>query len=275
MKMDSSLEESNFARILKWRVMVGVFGVPLFLAILALLCAADSGQPWSSPTIFHPLGCDEFGRDVLSTAIVAAGLSLSKGLAMTSAILILGLLSAEFVTLVRSSALSEAIRLIARVIESIPVVLWVLIVVIILKEHRSIVAGVAFTLVVLPSAITIIAGELLRLRHTPFVEAAYLMGVPESRVLLRHILPNTGAVLLPFAVQILGGAVAVAGAIGVIGLGSRLDQDLGVFLIRGKENFLLHPQILLVAIAMYIAIYLYLLKLSQFWVRRDEGMGLQ
>lgn len=275
MTVNFSHKDSNFVRMLKWRVMLGVVGVPLLLAILALLCAASSGQPWSTPTLANPLGTDEFGRDVLSTAIIAAGLSLSKGLAMMSAALILGLLAAELITLARSELLSETIRLIARVIESIPVVMWVLIVVILLTEHRSIVAGVAFTLVVLPSAITIISGELLRLRHTPFVEAAYLLGVPELHVLLRHILPNTVAVLLPFAVQILGGAVAVDGAIGVIGLGSRMDQDLGVFLIRGKENFLLHPQILLVAIAMYATIYLYLLKLSQLWLQRDEGIEPQ
>lgn len=255
-------------------MVLGVFGVPLFLAIIALLCAGSVAQPWSSPTLANPLGTDEFGRDVLSTAIIAAGLSLSKGLAMTGTTLILGLLAAELVTLARSAALSGAIRLLARVIESIPVVFWVLIVVIVLKEHRSIVAGVAFTLVVLPSAITIISGELLRLRHIPFVEAAYLLGVPESRVLFRYILPGARAVLLPFAVQILGGAVAVDGAIGVIGLGSRLDQDLGVFLIRGKENFQLHPQILLVAIAMYATIYLYLLKLSQFWEQSGEREAL-
>lgn len=271
MTEDSSHNDPSFVSTLNWRVMLGVVGVPLLLGLIALLCTTGSEQPWSTPTLANPLGTDEFGRDVLSTAIMAAGLSLSKGLAMMSTTLILGLLAAELITLVSSALLSETIRLMARVIESIPVVMWVLIVVILLKEHRSIVAGVAFTLVVLPSAVTIISGELLRLRHTPFVEAAYLLGVPELHVLLRHILPNAVAVLLPYAVQILGGAVAVDGAIGVIGLGSRMDQDLGVFLIRGKENFMLHPQILLVAIVMYASIYFYLLKLSQLWLRRDEG----
>ena len=274
MSPDYSLRKWKFASSPTWRAIFRLFGLPLVLALLALLCAGSLAPPWSSPTLANPLGTDEFGRDVLSTAIIAAGLSLSKGLAMTGTTLVLGILAAECVTLARSAVLSEAIRLLARVIESIPVVLWVLIVVIVLKEHRSIVAGIAFTLVVLPSAITLVAGELLRLRHIPFVEAAYLLGVRESRVLLRYILPNATAVLLPFAVQILGGAVAVDGAIGVIGLGSRLDQDLGVFLIRGKENFLLHPQILIIAIAMYAAIYLHLLTLSQFWVRRGEGGGL-
>lgn len=271
MKLDSPSPDSNIAILPMWRAVLGVIGLPLLLAMLALMCANSSEQPWSSPTLANPLGTDEFGRSVLSTAIVAAGLSFSKGLAMVSTIIFLGLLAAEFVTLVRSTILSDAIRLLARVIESIPVFLWVLIVVITLKEHRSIVAGVAFTLIVLPSAITIISGELLRLRHAPFIEAAYLLGVPESRVLFRYILPNALAILLPFSVQILGGAIAVDGAIGVIGLGSRMDQDLGVFLIRGKENFMLHPQILLVAMAMYAAIYLYLLKLSRFWVRKNEG----
>lgn len=255
--------------------MLGLLGVPLILAIIAVLCAGSLEKPWSSPTLANPLGTDEFGRDVLSTAIVAAGFSLLKGLVMTGTTLILGLLAAEFATLARSAVLSGAIRMLARVIESIPVVFWVLVVVIVLREYRSIVAIVAFTLVVLPSAITIIAGELLRLRHVPFVEAAYLLGVPEPRVLFRHILPGASAVLLPFAVQILGGAIAVDGAIGVIGLGSRLDQDLGVFLIRGKENFQLHPQILLVAIAMYATVYLYLLQLSRLWPPRGTDEVLR
>ncbi len=275
MSKDASQPDSNSTGYPRWQSVLGIFGVPLLLATIAVICLAEPEQPWASPTLVSPLGTDEFGRDVLSTAIIAAGLSLLKGLAMMSATLILGLLAAEIITLSRSSALSEAIRMLARVVESIPIVLWVFIVVIVMKDHRMVVAGVAFTLVVLPSAITIIAGELLRLRHTPFIEAAYLLGVPEKRVLVRYILPKAGAVLFPFAIQILGGAVAVDGAVGVIGLGSRVDLDLGVFLIRGKENFLLHPQILLIAIVMYAAIYLYLIKLPRLWGRGNGAWALR
>lgn len=250
-----------------WRSLIGI---PLAFAVVAVLCLGGPERPWMPPTISSPLGTDEFGRDVLGTAIVSAGLSLSKGLAMMGATMLLGLLAAEVITLSRSSVLSESVRVLTRVVESIPVVFWVLIVVIVLKEHRTLVAGVAFTLVVLPSATTIIAGELLRLRHTPFVEAAYLLGVPEKRVLVHYILPSTAPVLLPFAIQILGGAVAVDGAVGVIGLGSRVDLDLGVFLIRGKENFLLHPQILTIGIGMYVVIYLYLIRVTSMWRRGDD-----
>lgn len=240
---------------------LGVLAPPLLLLAVAWLTADANGATWAPSSLAHPLGTDEFGRDILYTAIAAAGLSLAKGLAMTGAVLLLGFIVAEAITLAPSTVLSATVRTITRIVESVPVVMWVLVVVATLDQHRSLVAGIAFTLVVLPSATSIIAGELLRIRHAPFVEAAYLLGVSEPKVLLRHILPGMRSVLVPFAIQVLGAAVAIEGAIGVIGLGSRQDLDLGMFLIRGKENFQLHPHLLVVAIAMYAAIYAYLLFL--------------
>ena len=91
------------------------------------------------------------------------------------------------------------------------------------------------------------------------MEAAYSLGASELRVLARYILPNAASVLVPFTGQILGAAIAVDGAIGVIGLGNRSDLDLGVFLLRGKETFGLHPQVLVLALGLYGLLYLYLL----------------
>ncbi len=246
-----------------WRTCLRVFGAPLLLALILLLCARDANSVWAAPSLFDPLGTDEFGRDLLGTAIKAAGASLLKGLLITTAVMVVSLLAAEFLTLSRSWLASEGLRIVSRVMESVPVVMWVMIVVIVLEQQRSLVGGIVYAVVVLPTAVTILSGELFRLRHREYVEAAYLMGVAESRVLMRHLLPAMGAVLLPFAVQILGGAIAVDGAIGVIGQGSREQLDLGMFLIRGKESFQIHPQVLLVAIGMYLAIYAYLLQIAR------------
>lgn len=236
------------------------------LLILALGFVArrvvEPADQWLSPSAAHLLGTDEFGRDILFSAFEAAALSLAKGLIIAVATMLLALGLAQFNTLPWGRYPALLTRTLANLIDSIPSVLWVMIVLTVIREPRLFVVGVAFGLVTLPTAAHVLSGELLRLRAAPFVEAAYQLGARESRVLFRYILPNAVAVLIPYAIQIIGAAIAVDGAIGVIGLGNRYDLDLGIFLLRGKENFVLHPQLLLTALGMYAFIYGYLLFCS-------------
>ena len=240
-----------------WLVHVGFWSI-LVLGGVAVIVVAQGGS-WLPPQILHPLGTDEFGRDILATALAAAALSLGKGTAIAAATMALGLFFASLATARGSRHAEFLVSAAAAVVESIPIVLWVMIVLVVLREPRLLVVGTAFCLVVLPSATRVIAGELYRLRAQPYVEAAYQLGAGEARVLFRYMLPNAGPVLLPYGLQVLGGAIAVDGAIGVIGLGNRSDLDLGIFLLRGKENFVQHPQLLLLALAMYGLLFGYLL----------------
>lgn len=234
--------------------------LPLAVGLLLyLLFSADQTAAWLTPSLAHPLGTDEFGRDILATLLASAGLSMTKGLLITIPCMIIAIVFAELITLRSLPAIAHLVRLSAGVVESVPVVLWVVIVLIVMKEPRLLVTATAFALAVLPSAVHVLAGEFLRLRQELYVEAAYLLGVGETRILMRYLLPNATAILLPFSLQVLGAAIAVDGAIGVIGLGSRADLDLGVFLLRGKESFLLRPQLLLAALATYAGLYAYLI----------------
>ena len=232
---------------------------PCVGAVLLYAFWSAPGAQWALPALAHPLGTDEFGRDLLATLLAAVGLSLLKGLAITSAALVVSIAAAELVTLRHRSGLAAAARIAANVVESVPVVLWIFIVVIAVPGPRFLVVALAFCLVVLPIATQLLSGEFFRLRAAPYVEAAYHLGTGEIRVLARYILPNAAAVIVPFGLQVLGAAIAVDGAIGVIGLGSRSDLDLGIFLLRGKENFFLHPQVLIASVIAYGLLYAYLM----------------
>lgn len=235
---------------------------PAVVLVLIFMFWSATDTQWAPPSMHHPLGTDEFGRDLFASVLSAGGISLVKGIAITAATLAVSVVVAELITIRHSSAAAAVVRGGASVVESVPIVLWVFIAIISVPGPRIVVVGVAFGLVVMPIAAHLFAGEFFRLRGTPFVEAAYHLGAGELRVVARYILPNAISVLLPFAVQVLGAAIAVDGAIGVIGLGNRSDLDLGIFLLRGKENFFLHPQIFIVAIMMYAALYAYLLWLG-------------
>ena len=249
------------------RAALTLLAPPFVGSILLWIFWAAPGDQWILPGIDHPLGTDEFGRDLFATALAATGLSLLKGIAITAGTLAISIVAAELVTLRRASLPAAIARAAANIVESVPVVLWIFIVIVAVPGPRFLIVAVAFALLVLPIATHLLAGEFFRLRAAPYVEAAYHLGSGELRVLIRYILPNAAAVVVPFALQVLGAAIAVDGAIGVIGLGSRSDLDLGIFLLRGKESFFLHPQVLIVAVAAYGLLYGYLMWIGAVFAR--------
>jgi len=201
---------------------------------------------------------DEFGRNTFGTLALAVLLSLAKGLAITSAVAILSSVLAYVAILGDQSWARPVLRGACAVIESVPLVLWIVIVAVSVKGPRLWVTMVAFGVLVLPPITQIILGEFARLKSLPFVEAAYLLGLSETRVFARYVLPAAVPVLIPVFTQVLGNAIAIDGAISVFGLGSRSDVDLGVFLLRGKEQFVSHPELLILALLAYGVVYLYL-----------------
>lgn len=275
-----SPELNGYLKMVVWKRGLSALttGAVLLLPLLTglglyLIFSGQSEVPWAGLSFRHPLGTDEFGRDVLATVFAATGLSLFKGIVVTTVTLTSAVIVAEVVTLPRTSSLAMVVRAGASIVESVPVVLWVFIALIAVPGPRLVVVGFAFMVVVLPISAHVLAGEFSRLRDALYVEAAYLAGASELRVLARYILPNAKAVLLPFALQVLGAAIAVDGAIGVIGLGNRSDLDLGIFLLRGKESFFLHPQILVLALLMYLVVYGYLLWFGSVASRQRPSNG--
>lgn len=232
----------------------------------------DPSLSWTSASFTAPLGFDEFGRNVAATLAVAAGLSIVKSAAIAVVVLFVALLLGQFLSLSPRRTLRTLLRLCVDAIEAVPPVLWVLSIFAALREPRLVLVIVAFGLITLPAAVALAAGEIDRLRQEPFVEAAYGLGLSEWVVAWRHLLPNATAVLLPFVFQVIGAALAVDGAVGIIGLGNRTDLDLGAFLLRGKENFALHPGILLSTLAMYMAIFA-VLSFATTRLRRHHAAG--
>jgi peptide/nickel transport system permease protein len=227
----------------------------LAAAIGGALAAIDPGSSWAPASLSAPLGFDEFGRNLLLTLAAAGLLSLTKAAVITSIILGLALAAGQVLSRSARAGVGRGLQLLVDSVEAVPPVLWVLAIFAALREPRLALVGIAFGLVTLPTAIALTAGEIRRLRHEPFVEFAYGLGLSEWQVTWRHLLPNAMAVLSPFAFQVIGVALAVDGAVGIIGMGSRTELDLGAFLLRGQENFVLQPQLMIATLAFYVAIY--------------------
>lgn len=228
----------------------------LFLACLlacGLLTVDTDLSPWAAPSLTAPLGADEFGRNLLMTLLVATGRSLVFGVLLAGVTIGLAILAAQMSR--RSIALRTGLKLLTNMVESVPIYLWVL-AAFVTFGGSLVVAAVVLVIATLPTMSSVIAGELERLEDEPYVAVARLQGRSSLSVLARHILPNAMDVVTPLFLQIVGVALAIPGAVGVLGFSRRTSYDLGTLLLRGKENVAAHPSLLVGALAALVLVYL-------------------
>ena len=246
-----------------------LIGLPLLALAAFLWFGLEPVEPWLSYSWQHPLGTDEFGRDFLAVLIGATALSLSKAVIITLIAIIISTVIAYLAIYFQNKVVEGFFRGIVIVVESCPILLWVFVVIIAFSRLPVVIAvTVAFIIAATPFVSNVIAGELERLWKADYVRAARILGIGEWRILMSYILPNAVSVLIPVALNVLGAALTVSGAIGILGMGNRSELDLGILLLRGKENVLQNPTILIVTVMTFIGIYIYIFLLKNWMLSR-------
>jgi ABC-type dipeptide/oligopeptide/nickel transport system permease subunit len=224
------------------------------------------------PSISHPFGTDRLGRDIftriiygLRTTVIITVVTLVTGSLLIG--ISLGLLAGYFgrfidTLIMRVGEVSSAfpeIFLVLIIISTVkaPVTVWV----------RKIEDIVSFDIVslgvvdylVLSLALAIfswfgmarlVRGQVLQVRENQYVEAARGIGVPTSRILMRHVLPN---VMGPVIVMVSAGLAGVAGSevllsflgIGIQpptpSLGLMIFENGSISVLRSNPHLLLFP----------------------------------
>ena len=217
--------------------------------------ADPGGAPWAPPSLRSPLGFDEFGRDLFVTACVAAVNSLLYGLGCALAALAAASAIGYLAAFSRSRSLALALDAANRIIESVPVVVWVLLLTLLAPAAPGAVSTIVFLAAVLPYLSRVVAGEFTRLAAAPFVEVARTQELPRRTIVARHLLPNAVGVLGPALAQVCGLAVAIDGAVAIVGSARRTDLTLGTLLLRAKENALTHPRLAVVAVVVLLLVF--------------------
>jgi len=169
------------------------------------------------PSIVHWLGADFMGRDVLSRIIGGARISLAVGLGAVSLGCLVGipvgLLSGYF-----GGWFDLIVQRIIDILQSLPLLVLALVMAAALGPSlRNTIIAIAIPLV--PSIARIIRSNTLALREMPFVEAARAIGLSETWIAIRHVLPNTLAPLIVLATAQFGSAILVEASLSFLGLG--------------------------------------------------------
>lgn len=190
-----------------------------------------------SPSWEHPFGADKLGRDMLSRVIVGAqpALIIPIGVVLL-AILIgapLGALAGY-----KGGWVDELIMRITDLFLAFPSLLLAMAIASALGRGLE---KAAFALVISwwPWYTRLVRGVTLSLKERYFVEAAQAIGVRDSVIILRHILPNTISPILVQATVDLGTVILAMGGLAFLGLGTQPPgPDWGLMVSEGRTYIL-------------------------------------
>ena len=175
------------------------------------------GPTYQGPTFAHPLGLDDYGRDILSRLMQGAGIALTVGIGASTIASAIGIGMGMVAGYFRGKA-DVAISLLINIFFGIPDLLIALIFVLLI--------GAGTTNVILAIALTgwlgmarLVRGQTLSIREREFVEAARAVGTRDFKILVRHIFPNALGPIVVQATYLVPAAIIFEAFLSLLGLG--------------------------------------------------------
>ena len=227
------------------RLAVFGLGVVLFFIVAAILAPLISpydplATSWAMvrkpPSLQHPFGTDEIGRDVLARVIWGARASLLAGLASVSLALAagvpIGLVSGYLGGMVDGTLM--------RVIDAMLAIPFLILAIALAAflgpslTNAMIAIGISQT----PIFARLTRGQVLAVKHEEYVEAARAVGNPHYRIVLRHILPNIVPPLLVQATLAAAAAIIAEASLSFLGLGEQPPAPSWGSMLNTAKNFM-------------------------------------
>jgi microcin C transport system permease protein len=187
------------------------------------------------PSAENWLGTDDQGRDVLARLIYGFRISVLFGLALTIASSIIGI-AAGAVQGYFGGWTDLTMQRFIEIWTSVPSLYLLIIIAAVIEPSFWILLGILllFSWVAL---VGVVRAEFLRARNFEYVEAARALGVSNTTIMRRHLLPNAMVATLTFMPFILNASITTLTSLDFLGFGLPPGSpSLGELLAQGKAN---------------------------------------
>jgi peptide/nickel transport system permease protein len=260
MSLDSDLEPVMPLCLRLFHLALGPFKAPLVALsglVLTIIAVAALLAPWLAPhdpglldplmrlkpaSESFPLGNDAYGRDLLSRVLYGARISLTVGIGTALCSVVLGLaigLVSGFIKWLDS--------IVMRVVDGLMAMPNVLLAITIVTLFGSSLTTVVFAITVpeIPRVIRLVRAVVLTVREEPYVEAAVSLGSSLSRILWRHLMPNTFAPLIVQGSFVCASAILTEAVLSFLGTGiNPVTPSWGNIMADGRAYFRLRPELI-------------------------------
>ncbi len=237
-----SLWRDVWKRLRRNRMAMGALFIVIVLILVAIF--ADKIAPYDYakqniveqfqfPSSKHPLGTDDFGRDILSRLIYGARISL---LVSVSAVII-GLVIGTALGACAGYFGGKCEMIIMRCIDVLMALPSFLLAVTISAALGTGLQNTAIAISIggIPSYCRLMCANVMSLRNQEFVESARACGAGDLRILFKHILPNTLSPIIVESTLRIGGSILAISGLSFIGLGVQVPTpEWGSMLATGR-----------------------------------------
>lgn len=223
---------------LAWLVLLLAVGAAILPELFTHYSATDgtAGAQRLAPQAGHWLGTDQLGRDLWARMVYGASASLSAALIAVA----MGLTAGTALGVLAGATGGKVEALLMRAVDvllSVPSLLLSLSLLILLgfgTLHAALAVGVAS----IASFARLARGEVVRIRHSDYVEAAFGSGGTFFAVMRRHILPNALTPIIAFAALQFGQAILALSTLSFLGYGTPPPAPEWGLLIAEGRNYL-------------------------------------
>jgi oligopeptide transport system permease protein len=238
---------------------LAVVGFWIIIALLVVAVVGPMVSPYSyedqdlentfqSPTLRHPFGTDQLGRDQMTRVMYGSRISLAVGIVCAALNFLIGVtyggIAAYF-----GGRVDDIMMRIVDILYGIPTLIIVILLTVLFKDkgvsplvNVFIAIGLTYWL---PMA-RIVRGEILSLKEREFALAAKTIGATNNRILFRHLIPNAmGPIIVTVTLEI-PSAIFTEAFLSYIGLGvSAPVASWGVLASDGTEAIRSFPYLVL------------------------------
>jgi peptide/nickel transport system permease protein len=189
-----------------------------------------------SPSLAHPLGTDDLGRDLLARIMIGARVSLFVGVATVAIALVIGVtlgtLAGYF-----GGWLDHIIMRYIDLQWAFPnFIIAVYLVAVFGTGLTNVIVAIALAFV--DDFARIARGMVLSIKEEQYIAAARTVGVPQARIMWRHILPNATAPLIVQATVSVSYAILGEASLSFLGLGVEADTPTWGLILADARSFI-------------------------------------
>ena len=265
--MERKKKESQFSlvmkRLAKNRLAMAGLCITLLLFLLALLSPVimpyaydelNMIERFAKPSLRHLCGADEMGRDIFSRLLYGARWSLALGFLATIISTAIGMVIGSIVGYFGGTVDTVVMRFID-ILQAIPGILLAIAI------SACLGSGFVNTIIALsiggiPMTVRLLRGSIMGVRKMEYLEAAQTINCSVSRLIARHILPNSISPIIVSVTMGIGNIILMAASLSYIGLGVQPPTpEWGAMLSAGRTYMRDYPHMVLfpgIAIALVV-----------------------
>ncbi len=196
------------------------------------------------PSLKHWMGTDVLGRDLITRLLYGGRISLGVGFMATLVSIVIGVIYGAVAGYIGGKTDSLMMRFVD-ILYALPFTIFVILLMVVFGRN-IVLLFIAIGAVEWLTMARIVRGQVQSLKKLEFVDAAISLGSSQSRIILRHLIPNSLGPIIVYATLTIPAVMLLEAVLSFLGLGVQPPMSSwGLLIKEGAEKMEVYPWLLM------------------------------